>query len=443
MYLQLFKASVILAIFSFMGQVFAYGSYTEIDKFVTGDNIVHGSAWSSDYGFNKAYPSFVWRPVLPKIHSGMDISTPIGTTIKSLTSGRVVRTKSTIGAVYIKPDNQSGTLVYMHLSRIYVRKGQRVSLDQLIGLSGEKATEGAPHLHLSWLKDESSYPREISSWNQGSRTTTTDVTYDLKNLKKHASSSTTSVFDGAGSLIDPFTNCFGCNKDIAQMHPHGNSSTVVFQWLFNDDSCQFLDLTSTSILPVSIRLKKWNDHLTKTAFETTLSSNPISINSEGLWTTFAVTSQEPLSEAIKIKAACRTSDESYSTGVKKNIDKDLVDVGLDYYWTGTGSLISRAESRVGFGVSKDYAVTFSKNKSLTSFQWFSSSSCNSVIVRDASDPFGIKSASVQVKEWDNRAFVNQCTSLPCSINNKSPGWYVIKIKSQIGSTSGTLETICN
>ncbi len=77
----------------------SYGSYKEVDKFVTQSN-GNISAWSINYGYNQPYPQYILDkyPSLAPYHSGIDISLNNDTPIYSLTDGVVVKTKSSIGA---------------------------------------------------------------------------------------------------------------------------------------------------------------------------------------------------------------------------------------------------------------------------------------------------------------------------------------------------------
>ncbi|KAG1682863.1 hypothetical protein GQR58_010649 [Nymphon striatum] len=181
-----------------------YTSYASIDKNVT-SKTVHKSTWDTNYGYNQYYGHDLLQqyPTLPNYHAGMDISTPNGTSIYSLTSGTVSRIKDSIGAVYIKPDNQDGTIIYMHLSDIDVNKDDVITQGMKIGKSGKKGT-GSYHLHIEWIKDGTynkdeespSVPNEISSYNQGTTTTITDVTYDLKDLEYPVDSEEGNTLEG-------------------------------------------------------------------------------------------------------------------------------------------------------------------------------------------------------------------------------------------------------
>lgn len=173
-----------------------YGSYEEIDKTVTGDGIINGSAWDTDYGYDQAYSKYLLDkyPNLPKHHSGIDISI-LKKNVYSIADGTVTKIKNSIGAVYVRLSGQRGTLVYMHLSSILVKVGEEIKGKKKIGISGDKGVSGSFHLHLAWLRDESNNPIEIWRGNQGTDTTIKDVTYDLKNLQKCSTSNSQSNYE--------------------------------------------------------------------------------------------------------------------------------------------------------------------------------------------------------------------------------------------------------
>ncbi|KGK21002.1 M23 family metallopeptidase [Vibrio navarrensis] len=224
-----------------------YTSYATIDKNVT-SGIVHKSAWDTSYGYNQGYDQALLQryPTLPNFHAGIDISTPNGTPIYSLTSGIVSRVKESIGAVYIKPDNQEGTIIYMHLSEIDVSKDNVITQGMKIGKSGKKGT-GAYHLHIEWIKDGTynkdeafpSVPKEISRFNQGTSTTITDVTYDLKDLAYVVDNEDLDSIDGTWiSSASKIPNSDG-NTFEKTLFIDGSRGSYSVKYTF-DTSCGFL-----------------------------------------------------------------------------------------------------------------------------------------------------------------------------------------------------------
>ena len=89
-------------------------------------------------------------------HSGIDIAAPIGTAITAALSGIVLGTGNTDLArgcysfgkwVMVQHYNGLNTL-YAHLSVIDVSKGQKITVGQIIGLSGMTGYATGPHLHF-------------------------------------------------------------------------------------------------------------------------------------------------------------------------------------------------------------------------------------------------------------------------------------------------------
>lgn len=95
-------------------------------------------------------------------HAGIDIVVSQGTKVTAAAKGKVVhvqRPKSTtVSYVTIKHGKKIETM-YLHLSKIRVKKGDRVKKGAVIGLSGgEVGTKGSgnttgPHLHFAVNKE--------------------------------------------------------------------------------------------------------------------------------------------------------------------------------------------------------------------------------------------------------------------------------------------------
>jgi murein DD-endopeptidase MepM/ murein hydrolase activator NlpD len=102
--------------------------------------------------FAKQNPGIYSRPY----HPGLDMGIPIGTEVKSVSSGTVKGTGNTDAYpgcyawgrwVLIQHDNGLSSL-YAHLSSIMVSSGQKVITGDVIGLSGNSGVSTGPHLHL-------------------------------------------------------------------------------------------------------------------------------------------------------------------------------------------------------------------------------------------------------------------------------------------------------
>jgi len=273
------------------------------------------------------------------------------------------------------------------------------------------------------------------------------------------SSTDAGIFDGAGSLVSPTEKMAGGNYDYAIMHPHSPyNSTVVFQWLYDIDSCSQIDLFSyPNNLDVTIKSKAWNKHKIQKAFNVTLNNYDPSDFSKGVtlkradtntpWTTLAITSKQPIGGATHIIARCKDNSESFKYGNRVDITPILVDVTHNYYWTGTGSIISTLENRnfENAGVGRDVAVTYKSNNSLTSFQWLSSNNCSKLKIKSY-DGSTATIKEIKIKKWDTKDWksTNCGTSLPCTVSAPVVGnYYILKIKSTANAIkSGGLIAEC-
>jgi murein DD-endopeptidase MepM/ murein hydrolase activator NlpD len=94
---------------------------------------------------------------LASIHRGTDFHAPSGTPVLAANDGEVMIARGMFyegNLVVIDHGNQFSTL-YMHLSRIDVKVGERVKKGQRLGLSGATGRVTGPHLHLAarWQGD--------------------------------------------------------------------------------------------------------------------------------------------------------------------------------------------------------------------------------------------------------------------------------------------------
>lgn len=87
-----------------------------------------------------------------RAHLGVDYSAPVGTAVRSVGDGRVefVGWQNGYGnVVQVTHDNEKSTL-YAHLSRVDVRRGQRLEQGQQIGAVGATGWATGPHLHFEF-----------------------------------------------------------------------------------------------------------------------------------------------------------------------------------------------------------------------------------------------------------------------------------------------------
>jgi len=100
--------------------------------------------------------NFVLTQGFSFIHSGYDLATPIGTRINPVMAGTVVKVeKNWYGyGNMILVDHHNGYMSrYGHLSQIWVKEGQEVGLETILGLSGSTGKSTGPHLHLEIIED--------------------------------------------------------------------------------------------------------------------------------------------------------------------------------------------------------------------------------------------------------------------------------------------------
>ncbi|ELP5727230.1 peptidoglycan DD-metalloendopeptidase family protein [Vibrio vulnificus] len=106
---------------------------------------------SSQFNPHRLHP--VTGRVAP--HNGTDFATPIGTPVMSTGDGTVilVRKNHPFAGNYVVIEHGSKYKTrYLHLSKVLVTKGQKVSRGQRIGLSGKTGRVTGPHLHYELLE---------------------------------------------------------------------------------------------------------------------------------------------------------------------------------------------------------------------------------------------------------------------------------------------------
>lgn len=93
---------------------------------------------------------------VPKFHKGMDFTSPTGTPIYATGNGTVVEVdyKRTGYGYHVTIDHGYGyETLYAHMSKILVKKGDKVKKGQEIGQVGSTGSSTAPHLHYEVHKD--------------------------------------------------------------------------------------------------------------------------------------------------------------------------------------------------------------------------------------------------------------------------------------------------
>lgn len=109
---------------------------------------VEFSRISSNFAMRKHPIHGTWRR-----HLGTDYAAPTGTKVRTVGDGVVdfAGWQNGFGnVIFIKHTNTSHVTVYAHLSRIDVKKGQRVEQGQNIGAVGSTGWSTGPHLHFEF-----------------------------------------------------------------------------------------------------------------------------------------------------------------------------------------------------------------------------------------------------------------------------------------------------
>lgn len=110
----------------------------------------YGGRISSRFSYNRFHP--VLRRHRP--HLGVDYAAPVGTPVQAVGDGRVVFAGRRPGEgkmVHLRHANGYETM-YLHLSAILVRPGERVSQGQFIGRVGSTGLSTGPHLDFRVLQ---------------------------------------------------------------------------------------------------------------------------------------------------------------------------------------------------------------------------------------------------------------------------------------------------
>ena len=105
---------------------------------------VDGGYLNSSYGYRKDPIDGVQR-----LHQGQDITIPTGAPVYAPADGEVKRAYYVGGfGNHIKLNHNYGySTIFAHLSKVYVKHGQKVKRGDVIGLTGNTGRSTAPHLH--------------------------------------------------------------------------------------------------------------------------------------------------------------------------------------------------------------------------------------------------------------------------------------------------------
>ena len=116
----------------------------------------HRSFLASPMEFSRVTSGFAMRihPILQtmRAHQGVDYGAPVGTPVRSVGDGTVSYAgwQNGYGNVVEVQHAENRSTLYAHLSRIDVRKGERIAQGERIGAVGATGWATGPHLHFEF-----------------------------------------------------------------------------------------------------------------------------------------------------------------------------------------------------------------------------------------------------------------------------------------------------
>lgn len=113
------------------------------------------SAKEVPFPFQLPHPGYL-STFFSSYHPGIDLATGLGMPIHPIASGTVVEAGYDFWGLGLKVEVDHGAgykSTYAHMGKIYVKKGQSVSKDDLLGEVGLTGNTSGPHTHLEIAKD--------------------------------------------------------------------------------------------------------------------------------------------------------------------------------------------------------------------------------------------------------------------------------------------------
>jgi hypothetical protein len=347
--------------------------------------------WESQtiyFKFGRKNPNYQYR-----CHLGTDYSAAEGTTIRAVTNGIVEKASMFVGnyagdtpavdggAIVIKHRRSNGNVFYAlygHVKNIQVAVGDRVSAGNRIGDVGPYISNGTslPHLHFGINSGLPSYSGYTPYADCADYLGFVDPEAFLTNNSPWIDPE----FHGAGSLISPSLDCFGCNRDTDAIHADGKPGLVLFQWYYNPTYCDHIDIAVDGMSyakPVKIRTGAWNYRTGDKNYSAILpvSVEAASADSQYPWNVTAVT-VDAFSSPATVTATCKVSAKVGTKTAEVNPNPKGIDLENGWTWQGNGSLISTIPSS-DFGVVMD-VVNLTTAKGAAFFQWQKSTKCKNL-----------------------------------------------------------------
>ncbi|MCK5819180.1 MAG: peptidoglycan DD-metalloendopeptidase family protein [Psychromonas sp.] len=98
------------------------------------------------------------NPVTKRIspHNGTDFAVPIGTKVRATGDGVVLKSQKhhyAAGNYVVIQNSRHYSTRFLHLSKSFVKRGQRVKMGEVIALSGNTGRSTGPHLHFEFRID--------------------------------------------------------------------------------------------------------------------------------------------------------------------------------------------------------------------------------------------------------------------------------------------------
>ena len=133
--------------------------YASGETYIASEWTKEPSIWPVDTQLGEVISRFGPRGRSRKMHNGIDIKAPRGTTVVATADGEVVLAERRSGyGNYVEIDHGDGVVsAYGHFERIGVEAGERVQQGMPIGTVGASGNASTPHVHYEVRIDNQEY----------------------------------------------------------------------------------------------------------------------------------------------------------------------------------------------------------------------------------------------------------------------------------------------